>query len=64
LVNTGSPDLEKEWQWRILSFETEWRLPLPLLTDWQTPKHGDSKGGGQGWGRVRESVTEVKKLLE
>jgi hypothetical protein len=48
LVNTGSPDSEKEWQWRTLSFETEWRLPLPLLTDSQISNHSDSEGEVQG----------------
>ena len=48
LVNTASPDSEEEWQWRMLSFETKWSLSLPLLTNWQTPKHVDKEVEGQG----------------
>jgi hypothetical protein len=40
LLDTSFPDLEEEWQWRMLSFETKWNLLLPFIDrfpDIQTP---------------------------
>ena len=33
LVVPSSPNSEDGWQWRMLSFETSWSLPLPLSRD-------------------------------
>ena len=30
LVNLNLPGTVDEWQWNMLSFKTEWNLPLPL----------------------------------
>jgi hypothetical protein len=30
LVVLNLPELVDEWRWKMLSFKTEWNLPLPL----------------------------------
>ena len=52
LVSPSLPGTIDEWEWKMLSFKTEWALPMSLSSELLTSKSLGSEGQSRSWSTV------------